>query len=77
MVSNPMRFLQRGEPINPLGQVIQRTKQEHHIAAFVRALEEARVTNLYTGKGSVWLRLGSLPRQFYMPLSLTVFWSGL
>ena len=30
------------------------------------ALEVARVTDLYTRKGSVWLRMGSLPRQFYM-----------
>src|SRR5258708_34532109 len=61
-----MGFLQSREPIHSLGQVIQRTKHEHHIAALVRALEAARVTDLYTGKGSVWLRRRSLPRQFDM-----------
>ena len=50
-----MRFLQSREPINSLGQVIHRTKQEHHIAAFIWALEAASVTDLYTGQGSVWL----------------------
>src|SRR6266568_7603892 len=59
-----MGFTQSREPINSLSQVIQRTKHEHHIAAFVRALEAASVTDLYTCEGSVWLRLGSLPRQF-------------
>src|SRR5256885_387238 len=32
----------------------------------VKKLEAASVTDLYTCEGSVWLRLGSLPRQFYM-----------
>src|SRR5260221_6331372 len=63
---NTMGFLQRREPINPFGQVIQRTKQEHHIAAFVGALEVASVTDLDTGKGSVWLRRRSLPCHFDM-----------
>ncbi len=52
-----MRFMQSCESINTFGQVIQQAKQEYYLDAFVRAIEAARVTDLYTCQGSIWLRL--------------------
>src|SRR5690348_8276885 len=61
-----MRFTKGSETICPLGQMIQRTEQEHDIDAFVRTLQAASVTDLYLCEGSVWLCSRSLPCQFHM-----------
>src|SRR5262249_25548452 len=65
-MQDAMRFAKGSEPVCPLSQMIQRTKQEHHIDARVRALQATGVTNLYLCEGSVRLRLRSLPCQFHM-----------
>src|SRR5947209_19677686 len=66
MTQYPMCFTQRFETIGAFSQVIQGTKQEHNIDASIRTLKAARVTDHYLCKGSVGLRLGSLPSQFHV-----------